>query len=68
MKRYNIKSQNGKTEFIDILKDLVDDFLVRLTRDKDGFVKTSEETMSRHLFEMCLKTGYLTLVCENIAA
>jgi len=59
MKRYSIKCQAGKVEFIDILKETEDGYLIRLTRLNDGTEKITEETITRHLFNICLKTGYL---------
>jgi hypothetical protein len=59
MKRYYIKNQTNKLEFIEILKELEDGYLIRHIRSNDGYEKTSEETITRHLFNICLKTGYL---------
>jgi len=60
MKRYNIKCVPGNTEYIDILKETDNEYLVRFTRSSSGgSVKTSEETITRHLFNICVQTGYL---------
>ena len=59
MKRYRIKNQNGKLEFIDILKEIEDGFLIRHTRLYDGDEKITEETITRHLLTICVRTGYL---------
>jgi hypothetical protein len=59
MKRYCIKCRAGRIEYMDILKENEDGFFVRLTRLSDGNEKITDEFMSRHLFEMCLKTGYI---------
>ena len=68
MKRYNIKTTPGNVEYIDILQELENEFLVRFTRDKNGNVKTSEETITRHLFNICLQTGYINPIMESSAA
>jgi len=68
MKRYNIKSTSGSTEYIDILQELDDAYHVRFTRNNNGYVKTTEETITRHLFNICLQTGYLYPMAENPAA
>jgi hypothetical protein len=60
MKRYSIKNQTDSAEFIEILKEIEDGFIIRHTRLKNGYEKSNEETISRHLFNICLKTGYLT--------
>ena len=64
MKRYGVKSQSGKIEYIDIIKEIEDGYLVRMTRLSDGSQKISEESMTRHLFNICLKTGYIYEIPE----
>jgi len=59
MKRYSIKCLPGNTEYIDILKEMDNEYLVRFTRNNNGSIKTSEETITRHLFNICVQTGYL---------
>jgi len=64
MKRYNIKCLPGNTEYIDILKETENEFLVRFTRNNNGNIKTTEETITRHLFNICVQTGYLNPTVE----
>jgi hypothetical protein len=59
MKRYCIKSPAGKTEYFDILHEDDEGFKVILTRIIDGSEKTTETHLSRDLFELCRKTGYI---------
>jgi hypothetical protein len=59
MKRYCVKCRAGRIEYIDIIKETSDGFLIRLTRLSDGNEKIIEEAMTRHLFDICLKTGYI---------
>jgi hypothetical protein len=69
MKRYYIKCRSGRIEYIDIIRETGEEFIVRLTRRSDGNEKIIEESMSRHLFDICLKTGYLyEAVNENVPA
>jgi len=68
MKRYSIKSTPGKTEYIDILKETEDEYLVRFTRNNDGSVKETEETITRHLFNICLQTGYINPILDASVA
>jgi len=67
MKRYCLKSQSGKTEYFDIISENDDDYKIRITRISGGSEKVIEETMSRHLFELCMKTGYIYEL-ETVAA
>lgn len=59
MNRYCIKCEPGRIEFMDILKETTGGFLVKVTREKDGYEKTVEEFMSRELFETCMNTGFI---------
>lgn len=68
MKRYNVKCQPGKIEYIDILNEQEDAYLVRFTRHDDRNVRTSEETITRNLFNICVQTGYLYQMSEPIGS
>jgi hypothetical protein len=59
MKRYHVKCRSGRIEYIDIIRETDEGFVIRLTRLSDGNEKIIEEPMARHLFNMCLKTGYI---------
>ena len=59
MKRFCIKCQAGKLEYFDIISEDDNGFTIRLTRLSDGNERIVEETMSRHLFDICIKTGYI---------
>jgi hypothetical protein len=59
MKRYCVKGRSGRIEYFDILREIEDGFLIRLTRIIDGDERIIEEPMTRHLFNICLKTGYI---------
>ena len=59
MKRYCIKCRAGKIEFFDIITEDNEGYRIRLTRLSDGNEKTFEESMPRHLFDICVKTGYI---------
>jgi hypothetical protein len=59
MKRYCVKCRAGRIEYIDIIRETEEGFFIRLTRLSDGNEKVTDELMTRHLFDMCLKTGYI---------
>ena len=67
MKRYCIKSREGKLEYFDIISENEDGYRIRITRLSDGNEKIIEESMTRSLFNMCVQTGYIFEV-ENDAA
>jgi hypothetical protein len=68
MKRYSVKCLPGNTEYIDILKETDGEYFVRFTRNNQGYVKTTEETITRHLFDICVQTGYINPVLESSVA
>ena len=67
MKRYCIKCESGRVEFLDVLRETDDGFQVRVVRVKDGYDKVVEEFLDRHLFEICVKTGYIYETTEVAA-
>jgi len=58
----------GNTEYIDILNETDNEYLVRFTRNNNGNIKTSEETIARKLFNICVQTGYLNQMTESSVA
>ena len=59
MKRYCIKCRTGRIEFFDVISENDDGYRIRLTRLSDGNERIIEESMPRHLFNICIKTGYI---------
>ena len=59
MKRYCIKCRAGRIEYFDIIGESDDGLTIRLTRLSDGHERIVEESMSRQLFNICVKTGYI---------
>jgi hypothetical protein len=68
MKRYSVKCLSDYTEYIDILQEMDNEYLVRFTRNRNGSIKTTEETISRHLFNICVQTGYINQMSESSVA
>jgi len=67
MKRYNLKCRDDRLEYIDVLKEDDETFFIRITRVIDGYEKTTEDTLSRHMFDMCLKTGHIYELADDEA-
>lgn len=68
MKRYCIKCREGRLDYFDILSETEDGYRIRLTRLSDGNKKTMEDSISRNLFNMCVKTGYIFEVASPAAS
>ena len=60
MKRYMIKSEPGRLEFLDIIAETEEGYKVRITRIIDGEERVLEEHLTRHLFNICVKTGFIS--------
>ena len=67
MKRYCIKCREGRIEYFDVISESDEEYVIRLTRLNDGNERIVEETMSRNLFDICVKTGYV-YEFEDVAA
>ena len=59
MKRYCIKCRTGRLEYFEIISENDDGYIIRITKLSDGNERIVEETMSKHLFNICVKTGYI---------
>jgi hypothetical protein len=58
MKHYYRNSRLGDgVEYLDILREIEDGYCIRVTRFRDGSALVFEETIPRHLFNLCVKTG-----------
>lgn len=68
MKNYCIRSTRDAADFLSVLAENDEGFMVRIYRDLDGYEKVTDEFMSRTLFDICVRTGYLTEIEENRAA
>jgi hypothetical protein len=68
MKRYCIKCEPGRVEYLDIIHEDSEGYSIRVTRIKDGYEKVMEVLLSRHLFNMCLKTGYIYKTERTVAS
>jgi hypothetical protein len=59
---YSLRTLNGTNDFITLLRETDEGFVIRIVRDKDGYNEIINEFMSKELFETCVRTGYLTKV------
>ena len=60
MKTYTLKSIGKNTDYMTILREMEDGFVVKIVRDLDGYEDVKTDWLSKELFESCLRTGYLT--------
>ncbi len=67
MKNYKLKSLGKNSDYMTIVREMEDGFVVRIIRDMDGYEEVKTDYISRELFESCVRTGYLTEIKETIA-
>ncbi|MFA7565654.1 MAG: hypothetical protein WCY01_01405 [Alkalispirochaeta sp.] len=67
MKRFEIKSAPGQRAVLNIAADRPDGLHVTITRFFDGYETTETDIMTRELFDICVRTGYLTALPETAA-
>jgi hypothetical protein len=59
MFQYKVKSNPGSETYLNILGETEELLDVQMVTFKDGYEVEKRETMTRRLFDSCLRTGYL---------
>ncbi|WP_443736998.1 hypothetical protein [Treponema sp.] len=65
MGSYTLKSIGKASDYMTILRDTDDGFVVRIVRDKDGYDEITTDFISKALFDSCIRTGYLTKIADS---
>lgn len=60
MGSYVLKSLGKATDYMTIVREMDDGYVVRIVRDKDGYNDITTDYISKTLFDSCIRTGYLT--------
>ena len=60
MKTYCIKSNPGWFESLVIIEETMQGYIVKISREKDGYETVTTEFMGFDLFESCIRTGFIT--------
>ena len=62
MGTYTLRSIINSNDYMTIVRELDDGYVVRIVRDKDGYSDVTTDYISKTLFESCVRTGYLSKV------
>jgi len=62
MKLYSIKSNPGDISYFSILNKTESGYFIRICHDREGYEKIREEFLDNNMFELCLRTGYISEV------
>ncbi len=69
MQSYLLKSHSQSNDYMTILEEVDDGYIVRIVRDKDGYEEVVTDFISKMLFDSCVRTGYITKIeNENLTA
>lgn len=61
-KSFTLKGIGKNTDYLTIIREMEDGFVVRIVRDLDGYTDVKTDYLSKELFDSCLRTGYLVAV------
>lgn len=62
MGSYTLKSIGKSSDYMTILREVEDGYVVKIVRDRDGYNDVSTDYISKTLFDSCVRTGYLTRI------
>lgn len=65
MGSYTLKSIGKTGDYMTIIREMDDCYVVRIVRDKDGYTDVTTDYISKTLFDSCVRTGYLTKMEEG---
>ena len=66
MKSYTLKSIGNASDYMTIVREMENGYVVRIVRDRDGYDEVKTDYISKELFESCIRTGYLTEIKEPV--
>ncbi len=62
MECYSLKGHANTSDYMMIMRQMDEGYVVRIVRDKDGYEDITTDFISRDLFESCVRTGYITKI------
>jgi hypothetical protein len=66
MKSYTLKSIGNSSDYMTVIREMEDGYVVRIVRDRDGYNEVKTDYISRELFDSCIRTGYLTEISQPV--
>lgn len=66
MKSYTLKSIGNSSDYMTVVREMEDGYVVRIVRDRDGYDDVKTDYISKELFDSCIRTGYLTEIEEPV--
>lgn len=59
---YRVKGNGNYTMYVEILEEFEDSYKLNMRRVSESSVREKTEMMSKHLFELCVRTGFITAI------
>lgn len=66
MRSYSLKSLGSKHDYMTILKETKDGYVIKIVRNIDGHEEAATDFLSKELFDCCVRTGYITLIEDDV--
>ena len=66
MKSYSLKSLGNKNDYMTILRETDEGYVIRIVRDLDGYDDVQTDFLIKELFYCSIRTGYLTEIKEEM--
>lgn len=62
MENYTVKTRGRKSDYLTVIKEIEDGYVVRIVRDMDGYNDVKTDFISKALFDSCVRTGYISKI------
>ncbi len=62
MKDYRIQGNEDHATYVSLIEEFDDSYKVVIKKTNDSFTKEKTEILSKHLLELCVRTGYMSEV------
>ncbi|MEA1911103.1 MAG: hypothetical protein U9N32_05415 [Spirochaetota bacterium] len=62
MKDYRIKGSEDNSTYVSLVEEFDDSYKVIIKKTGESFTKGKTEMLSKHLLELCVRTGYMSEV------
>jgi len=66
LKSYTLKSIGNSSDYMTVVREMEDGYVVRIVRDRDGYEEVKTDYIGKELFETCIRTGYLVEIAEPV--
>lgn len=65
MKDYRIQGNEDYTTYVSLVEEFDDSYKVIIKKTGESFTKEKTEMLSKHLLELCVRTGYMSEINQT---